>query len=98
MNFELRRLATSKGPDENRFNQLANSVENFTFHLLDPLKCDQRRREEFGDDLDGILEDAIYLQQKRCCDKESRMTQVVFCLLFYYVSTFVFRSFLRIQL
>lgn len=65
MNFELRRLATSKGPDENRFNQLANSVENFTFHLLDPLKCDQRRGEEFGDDLDGILEDAIYLQQKK---------------------------------
>ena len=72
MNFELRRLANSKGPDENRVIQLANSVESFTCLLLDPLKSDQRRREEFGDDLDEILEDAIHLQQKRYCNEKNR--------------------------
>lgn len=65
MNFELRRLANSKGPDGNRFIQLANSVENFTSRLLDPLKSDECRREEFGDGLEEILEDAIHLQQKK---------------------------------
>lgn len=65
VNFELRKLADSKGPDENRFNQLANSVEEFTTSFLDPLRSDQRWREEFGDGLDEILEDAIQLEQKK---------------------------------
>ena len=72
MNFELRRLANSKGPDENRVIQLANSVESFTCLLIDPLKSDQRRREEFGDDLDEILEDAIHLQQKKVLQREEQ--------------------------
>ena len=70
VSFELRKLADSKGPDEERFNQLANSVEEFTSCLLDPLRADQRRREEFGDALDDILDDAIQLQQKKVPLKE----------------------------
>ncbi|KAJ7386822.1 hypothetical protein OS493_006852 [Desmophyllum pertusum] len=70
VNFELRKLADSKGPDENRFNQLANSVEEFTTSFLDPLRSDQRWREEFGDGLDEILEDAIQLEQKKVRLKE----------------------------
>ena len=70
VSFELRKLADSKGPDEERFNQLANSVEEFTSCLLDPLRADQRRREEFGDALDDILDEAIQLQQKKVPLKE----------------------------
>jgi len=58
-------LADEKGPEEERFNQLANAVEEFTSCLLDPLKADQQRREEFGDALDDILDDAIRLKQKK---------------------------------
>ena len=65
MSSELRRLADSKGPDEERFNELANSVEEFTSSLLDPLRAEQRRREEFGVALDEILDDAIQLKQKK---------------------------------
>jgi len=65
VSFELRRLADSKGPDEERFNQLATSVEKFTTCLLDPLKANPSKREEFGDALDEILDDAIQLKQKK---------------------------------
>lgn len=65
VSFELRKLADNKGPEEERFNQLADAVEEFTFCLLDPLKADQQRREEFGDALDDILDDAIRLNQKK---------------------------------
>jgi len=65
VNFELRRRANQKGPDEKRFHQLANSVESFTTCLLDPLRYDQDRREKFGDGLDEILKDAIQLNQKK---------------------------------
>lgn len=72
-------MADSKGPDENRFNQLANSVEEFTTTMLDPLRSNQRRREEFGDDLDEILEDAIRLEQKKVRLKEIHQpTLIVF--------------------
>ncbi|KAJ7379862.1 hypothetical protein OS493_012614 [Desmophyllum pertusum] len=64
--FKLRRLADSKGPDEGRFNQLANSVEKFTYCLLDPLSSDQEEREQFGEHfLDDIVDDAIDLDQKK---------------------------------
>jgi len=65
VSFELRKLADEKGPEEERFNELANAVEEFTSCLLDPLKADQQRREEFGDALDDILDDAIRLKQKK---------------------------------
>ena len=65
VNSELRRLADSKGPDEKRFSLLSNSVEEFTTCLLEPLRSDEQGREEFGDALDEILEDAIQLEQKK---------------------------------
>ncbi|KAJ7358637.1 hypothetical protein OS493_022069 [Desmophyllum pertusum] len=66
VSFELRRRADNKGPDEERFNQLANSVEKFTYCLLDPLRSDQEKREQFGENfLDDIVDDAIDLDQKK---------------------------------
>ncbi|KAJ7330695.1 hypothetical protein OS493_021622 [Desmophyllum pertusum] len=66
VNFELRRLAEKKGPDKERFNQLANSIEEFTISLLDPMRRDEGWRKQFGDHLlDGILDDAIEFEQKR---------------------------------
>lgn len=65
INFELRRRANQKEPDEKSFHQLADSVENFTFRWLDPLTYDQKMCEEFGNGLDGILKDAIQLNQKK---------------------------------
>lgn len=65
VSFELRSLGDSKGSDEERFNQLASSVERFTGCLLDPLRADKRRREEFGDAMDAILDEAIQFKQKQ---------------------------------
>ena len=66
VSFKLRRLADSKGPDEGRFNQLANSVEEFTYCLLDPLRSDKGQREQFGEHvLDYIVDEAIDLDQKK---------------------------------
>lgn len=79
VSFELRKLADDKGPDEERFTQLANSVEEFTSALLDPLKADKRRREEFGDALDDILDDAIRLKQKKVPLKLNQETCRAIC-------------------
>ncbi|KAJ7379859.1 hypothetical protein OS493_012611 [Desmophyllum pertusum] len=66
VSFELRRLADNKGPDEGLFNQLANSVEEFTYCLLDPLRSNQLGREQFGEYyLDHIVDEAIDLDQKK---------------------------------
>ncbi|KAJ7379849.1 hypothetical protein OS493_012598 [Desmophyllum pertusum] len=65
VSFQLRRLADRKGPDEGRFNQLANSVEEFAYCLLDPLRSDLYGREQFGEYyLDFIMDDAIELSKK----------------------------------
>ena len=48
------------------FNKLANSVEDFTTRLLDPMQSDQLQREGFGYFiLDDILDEAIDLKQKK---------------------------------
>ena len=48
------------------FDKLANSVEDFTTRLLDPMQSDQMQREGFGYFiLDDILDDAIELEQKK---------------------------------
>lgn len=44
--------------------------------LLDPLRSDRDRREEFGDELDEILKDAIQFQQKKVRGKKNRAAQV----------------------
>ena len=66
VSYKLHKLADAKGPDAVRFKRLANSVEEFTYCLLDPLKNFSYCCESFGDDcLDGILDDAIGYQQKK---------------------------------
>ena len=48
------------------FNKLANSVEDFTTRLLDPMQSNQNQRLGFGYFiLDDILDDAIDLEQKK---------------------------------
>ena len=71
VNFKLRGLAEEMGPEVAKFKQLANSVEEFTYCLLDPLKSrksshEDRSCEQFGDySLDFILDDAIEFEQKK---------------------------------
>ncbi|KAL9952839.1 hypothetical protein ACROYT_G040152 [Oculina patagonica] len=66
VNFELHKLADRKGADEERFDQLANTVEAFINSLLDPLRSDKKSREEFGVHfLDHIIDDAIDFNQKK---------------------------------
>ena len=66
VSFELRKLADKKGADEERFNQLANTLEAFTYCLLDPLRSDEKLREEFGVYvLDPIIDNAIDLDQRK---------------------------------
>ena len=65
MNFELRRLAEKKGPDEEDFTKLANSVDEFTSCLLDPLKSNTEDRHAFGNSLDYLLDAGIELEQKK---------------------------------
>ncbi|KAL9952846.1 hypothetical protein ACROYT_G040159 [Oculina patagonica] len=66
VSFELRRLADQKTADEEKFNQLTNSVDAFTYCLLDPLRNDKQLCETFGDYvLNYVIEDAIDLDQKK---------------------------------
>ncbi|KAJ7393122.1 hypothetical protein OS493_008421 [Desmophyllum pertusum] len=65
VNYRLRNLAKSKGSEGQMFDKLANSVEDFTTRLLDPMQSNQMQREGFGYFiLDYILDDAIELEQK----------------------------------
>lgn len=49
-----------------RFNQLANSVEEFTTTFLDPMRADEGLRERFREHLlDEVLDDAIEFEQKK---------------------------------
>ena len=66
VNFLLRRSADKKRADEKRFEKLANSVEEFIYALLDPLRSDTEKREDFGVNvLDNIIDEAIDLDQKK---------------------------------
>ena len=65
VNFELRRLAERKGQDEDNFTKLANSVDEFTNCLLEPLKTDKEARYIFGETLDCIVEAGIKRKQKK---------------------------------
>ncbi|XP_020618999.1 short transient receptor potential channel 4-like isoform X2 [Orbicella faveolata] len=66
VNYRLRSLAKCKGSEGEMFNKLANSVEDFTTRLLDPMQSDQLQREGFGYFiLDDILDEAIDLKQKK---------------------------------
>ena len=65
MNFKLHRLAGRKGSGEEDFIKLANSVDEFTTCLLDPLKSEKEARHAFGDSLDYLLEAGIEMKQKK---------------------------------
>ncbi|KAJ7390564.1 hypothetical protein OS493_024602 [Desmophyllum pertusum] len=67
MTFELRQRADKKGPepDEDEFNKIAQSVDEFTCSLLTPLKSNTERRRVFADSLDDVMDTAIELEQKK---------------------------------
>ena len=70
VNYKLRQLVETIGPDAGRFKRLANSVEEFTYRLLDPLKTDSDWCKQFGDySLDEMLNDAIEFKQKKVGNK-----------------------------
>lgn len=61
----LRYQARQDRPDVGELATLANSVEEFTTCLIDPLKSDTKEREEFGETLDLIIDSAIKHKQKK---------------------------------
>ena len=63
--FVLRRRADKKGPDEEELTKLANSVDEFSYSLLNPLKSDTEFRHAFADSLDHIMDAAIEMEQKK---------------------------------
>ena len=64
-NFKLRLLAKAKGPSEEEFTELANSVDQFTSCLIDPLKSNTEACHAFGDSLDHIMDAGIKWKQKK---------------------------------
>ena len=61
----LRLRADKKGPGEEEFTKLANSVDEFSCALLNPLKSDVEFRHAFADSLDHFMDAAIEMQQKK---------------------------------
>ena len=45
--------------------KLADSVDEFTSVLIDPLKSDNQSREAFGDSLDSVIDKAIKYKQMK---------------------------------
>ena len=62
---KLREKADEKGPDEEEFTKLANSVDEFSYALLNPLKLDVELRHAFADSLDDVMDAAIDMKQKK---------------------------------
>lgn len=58
-------------PDVEELEKLANSVEEFTTCLIDPLKSDTKDREAFGDSLDLIIDKAIEYNQGKVTVKSN---------------------------
>ena len=65
MSGYLRYQARQERPDVEELAKLANSVEEFTTCLIDPLKSDTKEREAFGDTLDLVIDKAIEYNQKK---------------------------------
>lgn len=65
MSSVLRRRAGKKGPDAEEFTKLANSVDEFTSSLLNPLKSNIESRHAFADSLDHVMDAAIEMEQKK---------------------------------
>ena len=84
--FNLRRLASKKGPSEEDFTKLANSVDKFSTCLLDPLKSQIEARHAFGDSIDDVMDAAINLEQKEV--NISAVCLFTMCFAFLSVSLF----------
>ena len=65
MSSVLRRRAGKNGPDAEEFTKLANSVDEFTSSLLNPLKSNIESRHAFADSLDHVMDAAIEMEQKK---------------------------------
>ena len=65
VSYKLRNLAKERGAEEAEFTNLANSVEEFSKTLLDPLKFDDDTRDAFGASVDVVLDKAIECKQKK---------------------------------
>jgi len=63
--FELRQRADKKGPEEEELTKLANSVDEFSYSLLNPLKSNIEFRHAFADSLDDVMDKAIEKEQKK---------------------------------
>lgn len=61
----LRYQAQTDRPDVEELAKLADSVEEFTTCLIDPLKSDTKEREGFGETLDLIIDIAIKHKQEK---------------------------------
>jgi len=68
---ELRVRADEKGPDEEEFTKLANSVDEFSYSLLNPLKLDVELRHAFADSLADVMDKAIDKKQKKVGNQRS---------------------------
>lgn len=76
MNFELRRLAGKKGPDEEDLTKMASTLDEFIFRLFDPLRSGGRIRDVFlKSAINDVLEAAIEFEQKNVSDpkRESQL-------------------------
>ena len=67
----LRRIADQKGPHEEQFIKLANSVDEFSYSLLNPLTSDEELRHAFADSLDDVMDAAIEMEQKKVKNQSS---------------------------
>jgi len=61
----LQNKARQGRPDVEELKKLANSVDEFTTSLIDPLKSNKQSREAFGDSLDSIIDKAIEDKQMK---------------------------------
>lgn len=63
---ELKSLGKSKGSNATEFNDLATQVEDFAYHLLEPLKNDDKKRDTFKEKLfDRVSDNALKYRQKK---------------------------------
>lgn len=78
-NFELRRLADKKGPDEEDLTKLASTLDEFIFRLFDPLRSGGRIRDVFlKAAVDDVMDAAIELKQKNVSNEVQRWILVCY--------------------
>ena len=65
MSNDLRNKARQERPDVEEMKKLADSVDEFTSTLIDPLKSNKPSREAFGDSLDSVIDKAIKYKQMK---------------------------------